>query len=101
LQERWLPAAALDLADRGFAVAAQGGQVLCDRLPDRILDDLGIAVAQPVADAANVGPRLIGSQFLCKQSELGGCLADARQAALRRVVGLGVGEKPVLLMPSV
>ena len=62
----------VELADRAFAGLTQRGELLGDGLPDGFAYDIGIVMAEPIADAANVGPGLIGRELLGEKAELGG-----------------------------
>ena len=70
--------------------------MLGDGLPDGSAHDVRIVVTEPIADAANVGPRLIGSKLLCEQTELRGGFTDTRQTALGGIILVSIGEELLL-----
>src|SRR5690242_1902596 len=78
------------MLDSCLAVALERCEVRGNGLPDRVLVDVRVVVAQTVAETAYLGPRLIGGELLGKQAELDGGLTDAGEAALARVTRLAI-----------
>ena len=91
----------MDIRNGLLARGTQRRQVVRDRCPDLAAVDLVVFVPQPIADAADVPPRLIGRQLLCQCTEFLGSLADAQQAVLSRIKRLGVGQELLSDMSAV